>query len=466
MHIRGSIQVQKELQLLNPGGTTPADGRIASSDAEGNLRWSHLTLPALNLDITYPEAGIIVAYENKVYYSLVPNAEGTHIVDPGVWKELTAAAPDQDALTQDQKDAIAASVEPSAGNAYVTKKEVQNLIIKGSETVANILTKSPLTINNLWLATTAGLDSLGNAVSAGDGLTSTGTQWINIGAIRGPVSFADAPVDGKVYGRKNTQWQEVIHQDIAGKEDIINKGVALGYVSLNGVAKVAAEFLDIVNNLTTGGTASILSAEQGKVLKQQIDAITVMLASDDVNLDTVQELVNALKELPTILVDDLTTGGVTKALTAEQGVVLMDLINTRQDNFVRVLTILESDLSGLGSMEEKICAYILALPEAERTILETDSKWNIVIDTTPPQPAIITGVFSISSNNNAPLCDNTPSFIMQNAYGDGVNLGDVLYTDFERTTILPTGTYYKAEGNLNIVDGVVTYFECAPVLMG
>ena len=327
MHIRGSVQIEKELQLLNPGGTSPADGLIALSDAEGNLRWSHLVLPALDLDSAYPKAGTLIAYKNKVYYSLIPNAEGGHIVDPGVWKDLTAAAPDQDALTQDQKDAIAASVEPSAGNAYVTKKEVHNLIIKGSETVAIILTKSPLVINNLWIATTDGFDSFEKPVLTGDGLASTGTEWINIGAIRGPISFADAPQNDKVYTRKNAQWQELIHQNITGKEDLINKGVALGYVPLNGVAKVAAEFLDIINNLTTGGTAAILSAEQGKVLKQQIDAITVLLASDDVNMDTVQELVNALKEVPTILVDDLTTGGVTKALTAEQGVVLKALID-------------------------------------------------------------------------------------------------------------------------------------------
>lgn len=348
MHIRGSIQVQKDLQLLNPGGSTPADGLIALSDAKGNLRWSHLTLPTLVLNTAYPNPGTLVTYQNKVYYSLIPNAEADHLVDPTVWRELTASVPAGSALTQDQKDAIAASKDPSAGNAFVTKKEVQNLIIKGSETVASILAKSPLSINNLWLATTAGFDSFGKAVLAGDGLTSTGTEWINIGAIRGPASFPDAIQNGIVYARKNGEWQEVIHQDITGKEDRANKGIAFGYVPLNGVSKVAAEFLSLVNDLTTGGTSVMLTAEQGKVLKQQIDAINVLLASDDVNLNTVQELVDALKKVPTILVDDLITGGATKALTAQQGVVLKALIdNLPTPSLQAVVTV-------AGSLTDKI----------------------------------------------------------------------------------------------------------------
>lgn len=55
---------------------------------------------------------------------------------------------------------------------------------------------------------------------------------------------------------------------------------------------------DIVNDLTTGGADKPLSAEQGKVLNGKIPT-------------------NPLKT--TDLVNDLTTGGTNKALTAEQG---------------------------------------------------------------------------------------------------------------------------------------------------
>lgn len=88
---------------------------------------------------------------------------------------------------------------------------------------------------------------------------------------------------------------------------------------------------DIINDLTTGGTDKVLSAEQGVELKGMIDGINVILQSDDLNLDTVQEIIDAIKavetSLDTILVNDLTTGGTAKALTAQQGVVLKDLID-------------------------------------------------------------------------------------------------------------------------------------------
>jgi hypothetical protein len=122
------------------------------------------------------------------------------------------------------------------------------------------------------------------------------------------------------------------HIELFGsKEDKTQKGVSNGYVPLNGVIKIASQYLDIVNDLVSGGSTSLLSAEQGKLLQTQITAINTLLTSNDINLDTVQELVDAIKEvetsLQTILVNDLTTGGTTKALTAEMGKSLKALID-------------------------------------------------------------------------------------------------------------------------------------------
>lgn len=49
-----------------------------------------------------------------------------------------------------------------------------------------------------------------------------------------------------------------------------------------------------------------------------------------------------------------------------------------QNNFVRELIINITALPPNYNIQD-ICNYILSLPESERTILETDSKWNIVI---------------------------------------------------------------------------------------
>lgn len=115
------------------------------------------------------------------------------------------------------------------------------------------------------------------------------------------------------------------------KEDKNKRGASDGYAPLNNFTKLAIEYLNVVNDLVTGGVDSLLTAEQGKLLQNQIDNINVLLTSDNLNLDNVQELVDAIEtvqtSLETILVNDLTTGGTTKALTAEMGKTLKGLID-------------------------------------------------------------------------------------------------------------------------------------------
>ncbi|MBA4318502.1 MAG: hypothetical protein C0412_08885 [Flavobacterium sp.] len=125
---------------------------------------------------------------------------------------------------------------------------------------------------------------------------------------------------------------ENAHADLFdAKEDKTQKGVAGGYVPLDEFTKIANEYLTIVNDLVTGGATSLASAETVKTLKTQIDGINTLLTSNDVNLDTVQEIVDAIKtvetSLSTILVNDLTTGGTTKAATAETVKTLKGLID-------------------------------------------------------------------------------------------------------------------------------------------
>lgn len=119
---------------------------------------------------------------------------------------------------------------------------------------------------------------------------------------------------------------EVVEISLPLKEDKNQKGVANGYVPLNEFTKIALQYLNVVNNLVDGGTNSLLTAEQGKQLQLQVSAIQNILFSDNVNLDTIQEIVDALETvqsyIDTILVNDLTTGGTTKALTAEMGKLL------------------------------------------------------------------------------------------------------------------------------------------------
>jgi hypothetical protein len=115
------------------------------------------------------------------------------------------------------------------------------------------------------------------------------------------------------------------------KQSLTDKGAQGGYAPLNEFTKLASAYLDIVDDLVTGGSTSVASAETVKTLKNSIDGINTLLTSNDLNLDTVQEIVDAIKtvqlSLTSILVNNLTSGGTTKALTAEMGKTLKGLID-------------------------------------------------------------------------------------------------------------------------------------------
>jgi len=164
------------------------------------------------------------------------------------------------------------------------------------------------------------------------------------------------------------------------KEDKSQKGLAGGYTPLNDLVKIASEYLNIVNDLTSGGTESLLSAEQGRLLQNQINGINTMLRSDNIDLDTIQEIVDAIEtvqvSLSSILVNDLTTGGVTNALTAEMG---------KQLNQIKLTATLATDA------ETQIAA---AVPEDNKVVSRSKlfNWWNWI----KTQTQTIGGVWNFS----------------------------------------------------------------------
>jgi hypothetical protein len=187
------------------------------------------------------------------------------------------------------------------------------------------------------------------------------------------------------------------------KEDKTNKGSANGYAPLDAFIKLSSQYLNIVNDLVTGGSTSMLSAEQGIVLKLQIDAINTLLSSNDINLDTVQELVNAIKtvqiSLSTILVNDLTTGGTAKALTAEMGKSLKALCDSLSTNKVdkvegeRLINAAEiTKLSGLVNVTTTIKPIL-------STVLTTQNVAGFVTYINALTPVLVVGANEIVKYN-------------------------------------------------------------------
>ena len=83
----------------------------------------------------------------------------------------------------------------------------------------------------------------------------------------------------------------------AGSGAIITTAERADVATINGRIR----YTDIVNDLTTGGTSVPLSAEQGKALKAETTAINVILQSNDTDLDVLQEVVTYIKANRTTL---------------------------------------------------------------------------------------------------------------------------------------------------------------------
>lgn len=197
---------------------------------------------------------------------------------------------------------------------------------------------------------------------------------------------------------QNHVTTETAHADLFdGKEDKTNKGIAGGYVPLNEFVKIAIEYLNVVNDLVTGGATSLLTAEQGVVLQTQIDNINILLTSDNVNLDNVQELVDAIEtvqtSLSTILVNDLTTGGTMKALTAEMGKLLNEnVIHKTGDEDIDGIKNFSNDVKGKKFITAGGTSNHYIRGDGELGVFDDTISRNIIKDVT--QSAAVTGTVS------------------------------------------------------------------------
>ena len=124
---------------------------------------------------------------------------------------------------------------------------------------------------------------------------------------------------------------------------------------------------DITDNLTSTSTEKPLSANQGRVLKGLIDVIQNILSSDDVNLDTVREIVDYIKSNKNVIdtlstskvsftdiIDNLESAITNKPLSANQGKVLKEIIASVKEE-----------------IEEKISKFVFADIDEE---LNADSE--------------------------------------------------------------------------------------------
>jgi len=130
---------------------------------------------------------------------------------------------------------------------------------------------------------------------------------------------------------------------------------AITQAELNAALVDVLKKADIVDDLTTGGAQKVLSAEQGKVLKNMITNSGTFTPEDKAKLDGIED--GATK---TEIIDILTSTDTAKALSANQGRVLKDLIDNKDG-------MTPTDKAKLDGIEEGANKYIL--PTATDAVL-------------------------------------------------------------------------------------------------
>ena len=191
----------------------------------------------------------------------------------------------QGKILKDLIDSLEISKEPANANiqAHIASPHVQQSDVNTAQTnaeiyadglIASLKGTSPLTLDTLEEISLAlqnnpavvqeMLTALGNRLRvdiATQGLSTTekNNALTNLGLV-----VADLLNRGNHTGTQTISTIEGLIDALNGKEDKTNKGIADGYVPLNASIKIAATYLEIVNDLVSGGVDKLLSAEIGR----------------------------------------------------------------------------------------------------------------------------------------------------------------------------------------------------------
>ena len=172
---------------------------------------------------------------------------------------------------KDGKNGLDAVVDYESLNKYLNDK-VADIKIPEAEKVNYDLIKS--TINELVNQFTL---TIKNGIDGKDGADGVGIQDI----------------------KDNKGYFEIILSN--GNKKKINKPLDGINRHGGGFAVNGGSSIELVDNLESIDTLKALTANQGKILKDYIDSINVLIDSDDSTLDTVQEIVTYIKENKNIL---------------------------------------------------------------------------------------------------------------------------------------------------------------------
>lgn len=222
----------------------------------------------------------------------------------------------------------------------------------------------------------------------------------------------------------------------------------------------------LLSNLsTTLSTLSTISYvdTQDDALQLQITNIQNILSSNNANLDTFQELVDAIvalqNTLNNLLINDLITGGTNKALTAQQGVILkgfIDTINTTILNFETTSQLNTRDTANRSRSNHTGTQLSSTISDLQSNISSnTDVNANTLARHTHSNKTILDAITESFTTALKTAYDNAVTWISNN----GTSLVNHLTntSNPHSTTASQVGAYTSTQTDTAITDAISTH---------
>ena len=148
-------------------------------------------------------------------------------------------------------------------------------------------------------------------------------------------------IEIRIRGDTGANWESkntVLKQREIGYDMTANRfKVGDGLTAWKDLAYVAP---DVINDLTTGGNDKALSAEQGKTLKAEVDA---KASSTTVN-NLQQTLTTLINDSKVTVEDKLDSTSTTNALSANQGKVLKEFVDDITQDITEITQVTETTI--------------------------------------------------------------------------------------------------------------------------
>jgi prefoldin subunit 5 len=247
--------------------------------------------------------------------------------------------------------------------------------------------------------------------------------------------------------------------------DITNINQAINNITTGGGSGGSGSSINVIDNLTSTSALDALSAKQGKILK---DALEAFISTTTTNLNNITTSINNISSSMPGITDNLTSTSTTDALSAKQGKVLKDLIDSIGSGSTTNINVIDNLTSDSATdalsakqgkeLDNKIPQIVNALDSSETTKALSAKQGKVLKDNLDNLSTSVTSLQTNLSNLSQSVGSmNTSINNMQTAISSLQNAIPLTLNETVNKTTEELNTYLATlENKKGIVDITLT----------